>query len=391
MEGSIREENAHSIQVTGDEEFDEYDASHMVTIEEGREYKYLGVRIQLLGPMFTPHGSSMVKKAKALSGQLWDLAKHYPNRSEAMKILWNTVGLPSILYGAELVSWLQDDIKEIEMIQKRVARQIAQASQATAIGAILGEVGFSDFQASVIERRLNYFGRLARLQVKDPDRWCVHVAMEVLQQVVDGKPSTEWAQSLIDIANSCEINLGDAETLHKDGWNKMVREQLKKVTNEEWVDSLQGKSTLRFYRGYKEEPSWEKYLNGSSKAKLIFEARTGTLKVQAYHYHWGPDKSTRCPLCDAAREDIEHFLLHCPHFEPKRITLLEDLEGEGQWFDEGVSDIEKVKCLLGLGNWVAYDLSKIGQYLEECWEYRSRYLSSKQTQSSDDQNTQSHV
>ena len=74
-----------------------------------------------------------------------------------------------------------------------------------------------------------------------------------------------------------------------------------------WNTDLENKSTLTLYREHKKKIQEEQQLYDNTAATTtLFEARTGTLKLNTIKRHNGED--TKCNLCEHSNENLEHFL-----------------------------------------------------------------------------------
>ena len=92
--------------------------------------------------------------------------------------------------------------------------------------------------------------------------------------------------------------------------------------------------------------------DNSKESELLFRARSNTLGLNDFNRHKGG--VTRCELCDADWEDIEHFMLECPKLSVCRDNaLIREIGGPGTNRERlgkllfCNNRIEDVKALLG--------------------------------------------
>ena len=72
---------------------------------------------------------------------------------------------------------------------------------------------------------------------------------------------------------------------------------------------------MAFLTRYKHEQKF--YDNTAAFTTVLFEARSGTLRLNDRNKHTGGD--TGCPLCNHEYEDREHFILMCDSLKSTRI------------------------------------------------------------------------
>ena len=103
-----------------------------------------------------------------------------------------------------------------------------------------------------------------------------------------------------------------------------IKNMIKNYDNKQWHEDLQNKSTLKLYRKFKFTIQDEQKLYDNTAASTtLFEARSGTLRLNDRHRHTRGD--TRCPLCNHEHEDLEHFLLMCDSLKSTRMKIMKSL------------------------------------------------------------------
>ena len=80
------------------------------------EYKYLGIWFSGIKRMFRTHVGNAIKKAKRLKNVTADTYQ----RAGVVRKLWETLAIPSILYGKEVFDMADSD--KLETIERQVGR-----------------------------------------------------------------------------------------------------------------------------------------------------------------------------------------------------------------------------------------------------------------------------
>ena len=104
-----------------------------------------------------------IAKANQWLGIMNNAARFRANRYETVRCLWKSLRVPSIMYGAEIMTWNQSEIDKLEVIQNKVGRVGLGANKFVGIEAIRGEMGWSTFEERVSKGVLKYKARLERM------------------------------------------------------------------------------------------------------------------------------------------------------------------------------------------------------------------------------------
>ena len=75
---------------------------YCLEIKEQEEYKYLGIWFSGIKGIFKTHVKKAIKKAKALKWVIKNVTADSYQRAGVATKLWETLAIPSILYGAEV-------------------------------------------------------------------------------------------------------------------------------------------------------------------------------------------------------------------------------------------------------------------------------------------------
>ena len=123
---------------------------------------------------------------------------------------------------------------------------------------------------------------------------------------------TKLIKQIKEYMNLTEIALRDLKEMKYADIKTMVNEWDTKT----WKEEAAKKSSLSLYVKYKSEIKQERWFDNSDESKLMYRARTDTLDLNDKNKHKGKD--TTCLACGLENESLEHFLLHCNHYEQIR-------------------------------------------------------------------------
>ena len=85
-----------------------------------------------------------------------------------MTKLWETLAIPSILYGVEVFDMAESDKRKLETIERQVGRWEIGGEKGTGYEAIYGDLGWISLENRIIEKKLVFAGRVVSLE---PERW----------------------------------------------------------------------------------------------------------------------------------------------------------------------------------------------------------------------------
>ena len=154
--------SAKKTQVIAQGEFDwvitDTDGGDLIQLRQVAEYKYLGVEQKLsLTETSRAKGLSMVDRAKKYRGAIARLKRTVPDQVAVYRALWESVAVPGILYGAEALPVSMAVIKELDDIQRWVAKVLLGVGTST-IGAVSElEMGFRPFHMRILIAKINFY------------------------------------------------------------------------------------------------------------------------------------------------------------------------------------------------------------------------------------------
>ena len=99
-----------------------------------------------------------------------------------------------------------------------------------------------------------------------------------------------------------------------------IKNMIKKYDDKQWHGFV-NKSTLKLYRKFKFTIQDEQKLhNNTAASTTLFEARSGTLRLNDRNRHTGG--GTRCRLSNHEYEDLEYFLLMCDSLKSTKMKIV---------------------------------------------------------------------
>ena len=141
---------------TGQMEFEGFD-NEPLNLELVLAFKYLGITISNSPyTLFKAHNNNVIKKANAYMNSIMSLVRSGPDRSELAYTIWRTCGIPSVLYGSEIVPLTKGTIDEVEKCNTRIGKFILQIPQSSANVACYMDAGLPPVRCLLAEKVLAY-------------------------------------------------------------------------------------------------------------------------------------------------------------------------------------------------------------------------------------------
>ena len=120
------------------------------------ETKYLGVNIVNRKDIFKEHKKTMIKKAQKMANMSLAVICKSCNKLLIGKTFWKSVVLPSILYGANVITLADTEIKSLQTVENGVYRQILGAPRFAPNCSLRGEIGSSLMKTRVVKGHIQY-------------------------------------------------------------------------------------------------------------------------------------------------------------------------------------------------------------------------------------------
>ena len=79
-------------------------------------------------------------------------------------MLWKGLAVPSIMYGANVLTWTDCEMQKLETIQNKVGRVALGANGYSGVEAIRGDMGWSSFYERHMKASILYKVRIDRME-----------------------------------------------------------------------------------------------------------------------------------------------------------------------------------------------------------------------------------
>ena len=112
-------------------------------IKQTKEYKYLGVKFRELG--CDACKDEKVAKVNQWWGRKHSAAKFRANKYDVVRCLWKGMGVPAVMYAANVLNWTQQDFNKLEVAQNKIGRVALGANRIVGVEAIRGDTGWRTF------------------------------------------------------------------------------------------------------------------------------------------------------------------------------------------------------------------------------------------------------
>jgi hypothetical protein len=284
-------------------------------IEIVDSFCYLGIQFFYTG--------SMVNAVKTLSDQALKAYNNLLSVFSRIKLdiktklsLFDSLVVPILLYGSEV--WGIYNCKEIDKLHLRFCKIVLGVRPQTSNAAVLGELG--RFPLSVIckERALKYWLNI----MKYPGSLVHTIFLEQCALLPNNTMST-WSSSVKKQLDSLGYSyLWNSLNLDMN-YLPMLKQRLRDQYVQTWNDTIMNQSKLYYYRKFKCEFKYEKYLdivtNEHQRKELSrFRLCSHLLEIESGRFA-GIDRNLRtCKLCSLNVESEYHFLLCCPLYRNLR-------------------------------------------------------------------------
>ena len=102
-----------------------------------------------------------------------------------------------------------------------------------------------------------------------------------------------------------------------------IKQKLIAWDNKQWKHEIESKSSLLIYRQYKDKIQEENIYDNRPSSTIFYKARTNTLPLNDRNRH--KNKETHCMAYGNLyqKEDIYHFILHCPAYIKERRNIIQ--------------------------------------------------------------------
>ena len=273
-------------------------------IEGVPSFTYLGVPTSFKGQIsltFSSQAERAVSKARSYLGAITKIGTESVDRRELIKVCWENVAVPSILYGCETSIFTKKALLELEKIQCKVAKLCIGARKDTSgFGARL-ETGLVRMETRIKQQQLLFLNH-------------------VLSKSSDSLAYNAWKEN----------NCGNWMSPYKQLWMNL------KYETDTWGISSKTKikeSCAVLENNYilRELPKHEslKYLPINSLCRSTFRPKSSVEQSIISSFRVGDTRigfkelmqgeiMPSCPMCTARTLSLSHFMLWCPALDDIR-------------------------------------------------------------------------
>jgi hypothetical protein len=284
-------------------------------IDFQEQYKYLGITLCDAANYLQQQELIWKRDAHMILQRMHAQCLWTFNRFEITRIQWKATGVPKLTYANAVLASRAS--KELTAMFERT--QLAAGRWAMGITGhkvasefIMGEMGWSTFEAREAQSKIRYFARIAAM---DSHRW----PRMVLSMMASENIFTEAIKRLKflkskfdreDIPMEYRVNFGARENLFNSNVKKRIREKQEKT----WKEAMNSKTSLRFYREQKIRGVTPHGLYDNSRGSaLLALARAGMLPTR-HHRSKYQQIDSHCTKCGREIETIPHIIMKClPH------------------------------------------------------------------------------
>ena len=294
-------------------------------IESVSEYTYLGLLFKANGNLQTniPILRNVASKA------MYSLLKKSRRLGLDIDVqlqLFDSVVAPVALYGCEIWGFMNTDL--LEKLHLRYCKMVLKVKKSTNTCMVYGELGRLPLQFNIDSRMLCFWYRIF---TGKNNKFSITFYKLMYKLHSLGIYSCKWITkientlSMYDMANvwvnQTSLNLSYGAFKH------MCKNKMKDYYNKQWLESIQKSSKCIFYKEFKKELKFEKYLNELDVSLRFFMVRYRTcnhrLPIEEGRFNNVLHVDRKCTLCDLNDiGDEYHYFCKCPKFKDIRCKFL---------------------------------------------------------------------
>ena len=282
-------------------------------IKKVNEYTYLGIEQAVTAEATSSKkGSRMLAKAENYRRAILRLKRTVPDQVQVYRATWENVAVPAILYGAEALVVSNDVIKELDRIQRDIAKLLLGVNGSTVGEVSELEMGFKPFHYRITALKIKFMTKT--LSGETGCNLTKELMINLLQM-----PDSKFMINLDELLMPLGIdrNEVDNKTLaNLDSYHvAKVTKELQKGT----LYLMPIPETWWKLQPHVEEGRWSKTL---SKFRCM-NAGLGNRNVYYKNYAAFIEKGrvAYCPLCLDGRNDETHLVTECEEMESARRTI----------------------------------------------------------------------
>jgi hypothetical protein len=313
-----------------DEKCQQWETPNSDIIHRTKRYTYLGVQLNEYADA-TPYIEKRLRASHNAMGKLYSTHVLGSNTSLQCRVtLYRSIILPILNYCSEVMTY--GSTTSFEKLSARIdkrhhtyVKQLLHCRNKSApIDWFLAETGLQPVVYYKAIQMFSFYARMSLAKKEIPAHQIYDRMFVMRHQAQQGHhnnckdPYQSWYHKhLEDLANRFNVKL-EANDMT---WITSMKKIVNQHWDTTWKDSMQKHDATwsNIYIILKQQPDLEPYMKS-----LVHPVATALHKLRSSHFpfqrHVGriDNTDTTCKLCDAAEEDIAHFLLHCTSYRHRR-------------------------------------------------------------------------
>ena len=273
-------------------------------------FKYLGIKLNC-NPrsIFKEFNPQVIEKAKKYLISVLSLSKKGPNRSELAYSLWTSIALPSILYGAEIMTLHENTIKYLEKCNNDVGKFILPVPKSSANTSVYIDAGLKPIRYVLAEKVLLY---ARSLSVKSSDYW-PKIALDYNLDMKNNSPHGKLISKYTELADtSLKIPRLIKADIHRAALIYVSKMQFETAVTTFAMSKPKSSGNQTWFK----RKTW---VNDSAYSKTLAQFRACNIGLGNRGPASNGQRYKLCPLCKkvgfVALNNEVHLLMECPSLE----------------------------------------------------------------------------
>lgn len=199
---------------------------------------------------------------------------------------------------------------------------------------VYGETGCLPLSIDINERIIMFWARLKKHDVNNHQKKLSSLLYNITYNLSKNlsennlRKKFPWIANLRQFFINCGLcNIWDTQNFGNEKWLKLaIRQKLKDIFLNDWYSVIQNSSKSTFYRIFKKEFKFEKYLLSTPKPFLRymikFRTRNHRLPIETGNWARIPINQRTCTSCNNKIGDEFHYLFECVLLNDERKKFL---------------------------------------------------------------------
>ena len=200
------------------------------------EATYLGVTIGgRFRDIFEKENKKILDEVDRKVNTVMAEVKKSADKAVVGKAIWKLMSVPSIMFGRAVVPTCNTLIGALQRRENKVWRYLLDIGGFSTVDALRGEIGASLVRSRVMETTLQY--------VRCVMNGNFDIIKRMMQHTLEVKTG-KWYKTVNSYIEELGIQWEDVGNMTKEDIKRLIRN----YDNRSWEDSLNSKSTLKFYK-----------------------------------------------------------------------------------------------------------------------------------------------